>query len=157
GLGDRPVKQVELEALLAAPEGFGDDTPIDPNFHVRRLPDRIWRRSPYSEGIEAVFQLHRLREVLALAGFTRFEAVMPHIDGDYETDVERAALAEEPRWFPAVENRGEGIFLQLRAAAVKKWLEQPGVQARLDDLCKGHQRWLEEHKKVQRNFPGGPY
>ncbi|HEY3566877.1 MAG TPA: DUF1998 domain-containing protein [Thermoanaerobaculia bacterium] len=156
-LGDRPVKQVELEALLAAPEGFGDDVPIDPNFHVRRLPDRIWRRSPQSQGIEAVFQLHRLREVLALAGFTRFEAVTPDIDGDYETDVERAALAEEPRWFPAVENRGEGIFLQLRAAAVKGWLEQPGVKARLDDLCKGHQRWLEDHKNVQRNFPGGPY
>src|SRR4029079_5158284 len=68
-LGDRPVKQVELEALLAAPEGFGEDVPIDPNFHVRCLPDRVWRRSPRSEGIEAVFQLHRLREVLALAGF----------------------------------------------------------------------------------------
>jgi hypothetical protein len=37
---EKPVKQVELEALLAAPEGFGDDVPIDPNFHARRLPDR---------------------------------------------------------------------------------------------------------------------
>ena len=156
-LGDRPVKQVELEALLAAPEGFGEDVPIDPNFHVRRLPDRIWRRSPRSEGIEAVFQAHRLREVLALAGFTRFEAVTPDIDGDYETDVERAALAEEPRWFPAVENRGEGIFLQLRAAAVKRWREMPGVQSRLDSLGKGHDRWLGEHPKIQRNFPGGAY
>jgi hypothetical protein len=158
GAGDRPVKQVELEALLAVPEGFGDDVPIDRNFHARRLPDRVWRRTSRSDGIEAVFQLHRLREVLALAGFTRFEAVTPDIQGDYETDVERAALAEEPRWFPAVENRGEGFFVQLRADAVKSWWRDwPGVQARLDNLCLGHQRWMEKHPKVQRNFPGGPY
>ena len=46
--GERPVKQVELEALLRAPEGFGDDVPIDPDFHARRLPDAAWRRSALS-------------------------------------------------------------------------------------------------------------
>ena len=109
-VSERPVKQVELEALLAAPEGFGDDVPVDPNFHARRLPDRAWRRSKRCDGIEAVIQLHRLREILALTGFTRFEAVTPDIDGEYETDVERAQIALEPQWFPAVENRGEGLF-----------------------------------------------
>ena len=79
--GERPVKQVELEALFAAPEGFGDDVPVDPNFHARRLPDRAWRHSKRYSGIEAVIQLHRLREVLALIGFTRFEAVTPVIQG----------------------------------------------------------------------------
>jgi len=33
---ERPVKRVELDALLAAPEGFGDDVPVDLNFHARR-------------------------------------------------------------------------------------------------------------------------
>ena len=42
---ERPVKQVELEALLRAPEGFADDVPIDPDFHARRLPDAAWRRT----------------------------------------------------------------------------------------------------------------
>ena len=28
---ERPVKQVELDALRAAPEGFGDDVPVDLN------------------------------------------------------------------------------------------------------------------------------
>jgi hypothetical protein len=72
GSEDKSVKLVELEALLAAPEGFGDDVPVDPNFHARKLPDHVWRHSKRSDGIEAVIQLHRLREVLALAGFTRF-------------------------------------------------------------------------------------
>ncbi len=154
--GEKPVKQVELEALLAAPEGFGDDVPVDPNFHARRLPDGAWRRSERWDGIEAVIQLHRLREVLALTGFTRFEAVMPDIQGEYETDVERAHIAMEPSWFPAVENRGEGVFVQLRAGAVKSWLGRGPVEHRLDALASGHERWTER-RKSKRPFPGGPY
>ncbi len=154
--GERPVKWVELEALLAAPEGFGDDVPVDPNFHARRLPDRAWRRSQRCDGIEAVIQLHRLREVLALVGFTRLEAVTPDIHGEYETDVERAQISLEPQWFPAVENRGEGVFVQLRAKAVKSWLGRPAVKQRLEDLATGHRRWAKD-RKTQRPFPGGPY
>jgi hypothetical protein len=153
---EKPVKQVELEALLAAPEGFGDDVPIDPNFHARRLPDRAWRHSKRSDGIEAVIQVHRLREVLALVGFTRFEAVTPDINGEYETDVERAEIALEPKWFPAVENRGEGLFVQLSAQAVMRWLARPAVKQRLDALARGHKHW-GENRKSQRLFPGGPY
>jgi hypothetical protein len=153
---DKPVKQVELQALLAASEGFGDDVPVDPNFHARRLPDQTWRRSKRSDGIEAVIQLHRLREVLALVGFTRFEAVTPDINGEYETDVERAEIALEPAWFPAVENRGEGLFVQLRAKAVMSWLTRLPVKRRLDALANGHQHWMKD-RKSQRLFPGGPY
>ncbi len=156
GAEEKPVKLVELDALLAAPEGFGDDVPVDPNFHARRLPDRTWRRSKRWDGIEAVIQLHRVREVLALAGFTRFEAETPDINGEYDTDVERAAIAVEPKWFPAVENRGEGIFVQLSAEAVRNWLGRSAVAQRLDALAGGHQRWLQG-RKSQRPFPGGPY
>ncbi|MEQ1761053.1 MAG: DUF1998 domain-containing protein [Vicinamibacterales bacterium] len=156
GADERPVKLVELDALLAAPEGFGDDVPVDPDFHARRLPDRVWRRTGRSDGVEAVIQLHRLREVLALVGFTRLEAVMPDINGEYETDVERAQIAIEPTWFPAVENRGEGIFALLRPDAVERWLERNEVKERLDGLQQGHARWAKEHKS-KRLFPGGPY
>lgn len=153
---DRPVKHVELDALLDAKEGYGEDVPIDPDFHARRLPDRAWRRSEVPAGIEAVVQLHRLREVVALAGFTRFEAQTPDINGEYDSDVERAPLALEPSWFPAIENRGEGFFIQLRASAVKAWLERPAVKARVDSLAAGHGRWAEA-RGSKRQFPGGPY
>jgi hypothetical protein len=100
--------------------------------------------------------LDRLREVLALAGFTRFEAVMPDINGEYETDVERAQIALEPQWFPAVENRGEGLFVQLRAEAVKAWLTRSAVKHRVDGLVTGHRRWAG-NRRIERPFPGGPY
>jgi hypothetical protein len=150
------VKLVELDALLAAPEGYGDDVPIDPDFHARRLPEHVLRHAAWSTSIESVIALHRLREVLALAGFTRFEAVMPDINGEYATDVERAPLAIEPRWFPAVENRGEGIFVQVRADAIQDWLARDPVRARVERLAAGHRRWAED-RKSKREFPGGPY
>ena len=153
---EKPVKQIEMEALLAAPEGFGDDVPVDQNFHARRLPDGAWRRSQRCHGIEAVIQLHRLREVLALVGFTRFEAVTPDINGEYETDVERAQIALEPTWFPAVENRGEGVFVLFRAKAIKDWLGRAAVKDRINALASGHLHWMEG-RKSQRPFPGGPY
>jgi hypothetical protein len=153
---ERPVKKVELDALLAAPEGYGDDMPVNPDFHTRRLPERAWRHTTRCDGIASVIQLHRLREVLALTGFTRFAAVTPDIDGEYETDVERAALALDPQWFPAVENRGEGLFIQLRSDAVTTWRERLTVKARLEQLAAGHQHW-QQRRKSQRAFPGGPY
>lgn len=156
GVGERPVKQVELDAILAAPEGFDDDVPLEPDFHVRRLPDTAWRRGTGLEAVQAVYQLHRLREVLALAGFSRFEAVMPDINGEYDTDVERAEIQIEPTWFPAVENRGEGVFVQLRSNAVREWLGRPGVVKRLSELEAGHHSWAER-RRSDRPFPGGPY
>ena len=156
GVGDRHVKAVELDALLMAEEGFGDDIPIDPNFHARRLPESVWRKTSLSDGIAAVVQLHRLREVLALIGFTRFEAAMRDIHGEYDTDVERAQIAIEPTWFPAVENRGEGIFVQLRSESVDEWLERDAVRRRVGELQRGYTVWAETRKSVPP-FPGGAY
>ena len=155
---DRNLKAVELDALLSVPEGFGDDVPIDPNFHARRLPEHAWRNleAGASAGIECVIQLHRLREVMALIGFTRLEAVMRDTHGEYETDVERASIAIEPEWFPAVENRGEGVFVQLRAEAVTAWRERPAVRRRIAALLAGHRAWQQERGSA-REFPGGAY
>ena len=153
---DKPLKQVELDAILAAPVGYGEDVPLDETFHVRQLPESVWRHSATSASLAAVYQLHRLREVMALVGFTRFEAITADINGEYDTDVERAPLANEPRWFPAVENRGEGIFVQVRAEAIEAWQARPAVQARLTALLKGHEQW-QTKRKTQSPFPGGPY
>jgi hypothetical protein len=151
-----PVKLVELDALAAAQEGYGDDVPIDPDFHARRLPDHAWRRSKQSEGIASVTQLHRLREVSALIGFTRIDAVTPDILGDYEEDVKRAQIATEPEWFPAVENRGEGIFLRLDGEAIGAWEKRSDVIARINQLVAGQAEWNRIHES-NRAFPSGPY
>ncbi len=156
---DVPAKLAELDAFLNVPEGYGDDIPIDPDFHARRLPRQHWSRSAVSDGIASVVQLHRLREVSALIGFTRFEAALPGVDGEYgsDTDVTRADLDEDPKWFPAVENRGEGVFISLDADAVARWLNRPAVQQRVKDLELGHAEWLKRRQRSEPPFPGGPY
>src|SRR5207245_10221746 len=65
-------------------------------------------------------------------------------------------IALEATWFPAVERRGEGVFVHLRADAVKSWLGRRAVKRRLDALATGHKRWME-NAKSPRPFPGGPY
>ncbi len=155
-VAERPVKLVELDSILAASEGFDDDVPIDPDFHARKLPDSIWRHSSRFSGIEAIYQLHRLREVRALVGFTRLEPVMPDIQGEYQTDVNRAPLGHDSHWFPAVENRGEGVFLHLNSSAVKAWSARPAVRARVQLLTEGHEHWRKE-RRTRQDYPGGPY
>ncbi|MDE0073457.1 MAG: DUF1998 domain-containing protein [Gammaproteobacteria bacterium] len=154
-LGDQSVKGVEIEAMLAVPEGFGDDVPIDPNFHARKFPDHL-RTDGFRQQVSGVYQVHRLREVLALGGFTRLEAPMPDIDGEYRDEVERADISIDPAWFPAVENRGEGVLLHFSAAAVRKWKARAGVARRTKALQTGYLHWREQRKNAP-DFPGGTY
>ena len=50
--------------------------------------------------IDKVVLAHRLREVAALLGFTRFEAVSPDKDGELDLNVSRAALMDTLQWLP---------------------------------------------------------
>jgi energy-converting hydrogenase Eha subunit F len=129
---------------------------IDENFHARKYPDHAWRKTSSGRHIEAVYQLHRLREVMALIGFTRLKPVTPDINGEYDKDVSRADLAEDPSWFPAVENRGEGIFLQLNSDEVSEWSQREAVRGRLTALQQGHAMWAKE-RESKREFPGGAF
>ena len=153
--GEQSMKAVEIEAMLAVPEGFGDDVPIDRDFHARKLPMEL-RKDDYGEQIETVVQVHRLREVLALGGFTRLEAPMPDIDGEYRADVKRAEIARDPEWFPAVENRGEGVLLHVSSAAIRRWRARAGVVRRIEAMQTGYVHWAQQRKNPPV-FPGGTY
>ena len=109
-----------------------------------------------------MIQLHRLREVLALVGFTRLEAVTPDIHGEYDTGPWSGRLSRSTRnGSPPVENRGEGVFVQLDTEAVEAWLNRPAVGRRLAALALGHEAWTGSRTpllgKSPRPFPGGPY
>jgi len=94
--------------------------------------------------IERVVLVHRLREVVAQAAFTRFESAAPDTEGELDIGVRRASLAREITWLPAFENRGEGIFLQFRTKAMQDWLQIQPVQQRMLELAQGFQAWRSE-------------
>lgn len=165
GGGDvqRSVKEVELEAILQAKEGASDETIEDADFHVERLPRSLWSTSGLDhvcDGIESVLALHRLREVSALTGFTRFEGISVDLTGEFdqENEVQVAPISQDPTWFPAVENRGEGVFLQLKSEKVKEWLALDAVNERVGQLQQGYLRWAEERDLADPPpYHGGAY
>jgi len=152
---DKPVKIAELETLIAAKDEVGEDKP-EGNFYARALPRSFWD-APWMKPIERVVLVHRLREVVAQVGFTRFEAAAPDIEGELDLGVRRASLAREVSWLPAFENKGEGIFLQFKSTAIANWLQSADVQSRAIKLGTGFKEWQKEHQGSKREFPGPAY
>jgi hypothetical protein len=154
-LATRPVKQAEIETLTAVAEELGEDRP-EGLFYARALP-RVAGPEPWLGVIERIVLVHRLREVIAEVGFTRFEALAPDKDGELDMGVQRASLTLQENWLPAVENKGEGFFLQLRTDAVRTWMQRPTVTERCRRLVAGFNAWRAEHSHSHREFPGPEY
>jgi len=151
----KPVKQAEIETLFAAKEEIGRDKP-DGDYYARALPSSVWNKA-WMAPVERVVLVHRLREVVAQSGFTRFEALTTDVNGELQIGVTRAALARETQWLPAIENRGEGIFIGFRKAAIETWWAKDEVRKRGERLNAGFEAWRHEHQGTKRQFTGLPY
>ena len=83
----------------------------------------------------------RLREVRALRGFTRLlpPAGLPE-------DVDRAAKLSKEKldWLPAIEVRGEGIFLRLSIPALIEWETRAAVKERAARININYRRRCEQ-------------
>ena len=79
----------------------------------------------------------RLREVRALWGFTRIESGFDigELVDVAELDINVAPIGlSKATWLPAVELRGEGIFLSLNQQAVHDWEGKPRITRRAEEL-----------------------
>jgi hypothetical protein len=84
----------------------------------------------------------RLREVRAMLGFTRIQP-----PGD-STDTHIAALSatQGMDWLPAIEVRGEGIFLELNADELARWETRSSVVARAQEIdARWKKEWADRH------------
>jgi len=100
---------------------FGDQT----EFELRPV-----QTPPELEAyLEHVTRATRLREVRSLRAFTR---VHPPAG---EHDARAAEIYVQPqRWLPAVENRGEGVFVQLRRDHLAEWEARADVSERAEGI-----------------------
>lgn len=91
-----------------------------------------------SQWFDLVGAVSRLREVRALAGFSRIEPypVSSERIAAAIRDGSVAPLSKTPRnWLPAAEIRGEGLFLRFRGDAIDAWLAgNPAIQDRVGVL-----------------------
>ena len=139
-------KMAEYQLLASRQALIGVNSP-DAHLHAETLPRAVWDpdRDPELAGIGAIVAVHRLREVGCLYGFTRFEPA-PLASDDLEDvglAVRGAPLGQSPDWLPAVEQFGEGIFVQLSSDALSKWLGRPAVLQRAQQLQRGVKKWAE--------------
>lgn len=134
----RNLRWEEYQQFVQHKQPFGENT----EFEIRPAP----APPELASCVESVTRATRLREVRALRGFTR---VFPPAAGD-DDRIAKIAL-NRPPWLPAVENRGEGIFIQLRIDRVRSWERSTAVVDRVADLRQAYeQAWHD------RGRPGPP-
>ncbi|MFZ9937981.1 MAG: DrmB family protein [Luteolibacter sp.] len=151
----KPVKEIEFDALSGANIEQQTDEP-DGDFFARRLPAAVWQDDNL-QCVENVVLVHRLREVVALLGFTRFEPESADVTGELDIQVQRAPITRDPKWLPVSENRGEGIFLQFNAEVIETWANSPPVLERARVLEESLEAWKNHHPNSQIEFPGAAY
>lgn len=107
---------------------------LDREFEIR--PQQI--PSALKPWFSRLVKVTRLREVRAMTGFTRIQP-----PGDGQTNV--AQLSATPlEWLPAIEVRGEGVFLEFDQAALEKWEKRSGPSSRATRI---NDRWETEWKE----------
>lgn len=96
-----------------------------------------------------IVRVVRLREVRAITGFTRI-----HPPGGEGVD-DTAPISENPGpdWYPAIEVRGEGIFLEFSAEALRAW-QSADVEARAQEVDRRHAKeWSDRGLDASRRRP----
>jgi hypothetical protein len=152
---DRKLKDVEFSTLCSSKEEIGENKP-DGDFYARALPKSEWD-APWMQGIQRVVLVHRLREVVALLGFTRIEPATKDVSGELDIGVQRADIARDISWLPACEHRGEGVFLQFNEEALRNWQSRPKVRERAKMLYEGYKKWAGGDALKLEKFPGPIY
>jgi hypothetical protein len=105
----------------------------------------------YGSLIDQVVLVSRLREVRALLGFTRLSAP----ERDELRPAKRIPLSRGPaEWVPAVEQRGEGIFLEFREERVRTWAESVAGHEHITALDRAYRQWAADRDQVpSAGFP----
>ena len=102
----------------------------------------------FIEKIARVARVARLREVRVLRGFTR---INPPNENDIR-DGKYAMLSVDQNipWLPAIEIRGEGIFISFKNEAISKWSERESVIKRLSGVVL---QYKNEYESDHENTP----
>lgn len=132
----------------------------NPNVAAENRDFKLKRVAP-PKGFETYFEdtvlVERIREVRALLGFTRIESNADFAEATVLKDGRLTKLCREsPRWLPASEVRGEGIFLRIREEVLLAWQNKPEVQQLQQEFLESHKAWrtLRNLEPAHENFPG---
>lgn len=109
-----------------------------------------------AEKVERIVLARKLLEVRALTSFTRIDYASG-MDDDGMGASRAPIYKERQDWLPAVEVRGEGIFLELKEEALTAWEAEPAVQKRAAAIEQKYKEWAAERGVDADDFPGARY
>lgn len=128
--------ELRRDEYTALRTGAGDGTARD-TFVCE--PEPVGRS--IADIVAQVSAVHRLREVRALAGFSRITPGLPKVDGHGVESDGLAPLSEgHVDWLPAIEVHGEGIFVRLHEDLIAEWEAQPAAGRRADLINRAMER-----------------
>jgi hypothetical protein len=136
----KPISEVEQKAAerraLATGTAKGDD---EDQFKVRVVSTDEYI-GQYRSAISCLSQVHRLREVRALKGFSR---IVPATGTDTYS-IECAPLSRQKTdWLPAIQVHGEGVYFELDFDSVLAWSQRECVKKRHGRI---ESRWAKSNK-----------
>src|SRR5687767_2606955 len=115
----------------------------------------------YRQLFERVVRVEKLREVTALVGFTRIESPFDFEESMAGAEERTAPLSRKsPKWVPASETRGEGVFLQFSEHAINSWEgARPDLKQYEARTFDAHKRWRQARRLMPSTagFPGIRY
>jgi len=109
-----------------------------------------------ADKVDRIVLARKLLEVRALTSFTRIDYASG-MDDDGMGASRAPIYKERQDWLPAVEVRGEGIFLELKEEALTAWEEEPAVQKRAAAIEQKYKEWATERGVDADDFPGARY
>lgn len=146
------LKEREWE-IFSNPDGAASSS--DFRLRVVLPPDK------FKQCIERVVLAERLREVRALTGFTRIESPGDLLEGGQNVLAYLVPLCRgKPKWVPATEVRGEGLFIQFKESTITRWLSSTkGLSQRAVEFLSAHEKWrrMRGVEPAQAGFPGIRY
>lgn len=127
--GDLPP----LQAAEAGPVGYDPNYLLAPEWETLTHPEEFLSEDPRNgfkvhpvpvaatldSAISDVVAVDRIRKANAFIGFTRIDAL--DRVGDDPARIAPISLSGKPKWVPATEDRGEGVFIRFDEAVVEAW------------------------------------
>lgn len=123
-LGETGITQIRYEEYEKLCSSASLNEQVDFDIRHERIPSSL------EKYFDRIVRVVRLREVRAIKGFTRLQPPSGELEQDSTTlaKISKTTL----NWLPAIEVRGEGIFISFRESSLEKWESGKGK----DELMK---------------------
>lgn len=131
-MSERQIRKGEYDGLISGEFAEGDleisDSPLDGD--ICTYVDRLRRVS-------------RITEIRVIRGFTR--GMPPDPYSTAAAAVHYCPISGgQTRWYPAIENKGEGLLFSINEKRLSGWEARPDVAARCSAIISAYHAWSKE-------------